>query len=313
MASNGPETPKNGLFTRQVVQAMRVLFPEEVADRSWDNVGLLLGNMDEDGQTALGLEVTPEEKIVLLTNDLSPAVAQEAVRKKASIVVSYHPFIFRGLKSVDVTDPQQRILLQLAQRNIAVYCPHTAVDAVPGGLNDWLADILCSAEKSKSRSFCQPTAKPPPTGFEGAGYGRKVEFGQPILVTDLLKRLAKGLGGMRYCMVAAPKQVDLATRKVQSAAVCAGSGFDVLKNATAEVLVTGEMTHHNALRAVMENKVVITVFHSNSERAYLRQRMQPALEAELNKVEGQAQVLVSEEDADPFKIWDVENLDAGGA
>jgi putative NIF3 family GTP cyclohydrolase 1 type 2 len=134
-----------------------------------------------------------------------------------------------------------------------------------------------------------------------------------VLVTDLLKRLATGLGGMKYFMIAAPKVPTLATRTVQSAAVCAGSGFDVLKNADVDVLVTGEMTHHNALRAVMEGKVVITVFHSNSERAYLRQRMQPALEAELRKGEGQARVLVSEEDADPFQIWDVENLEAGGA
>lgn len=223
------------------------------------------------------------------------------------------PFIFRGLKSVDITDPQQRILLQLAQKNIAVYCPHTAVDAVPGGLNDWLADILCGPQESKSRTFCQPTSASPPAGFEGAGYGRKVDFAKPVAVSELLERLAKGLGGIKYFMVAAPKQLDLATRQVQSAAVCAGSGFDVLKNAAVDVLVTGEMTHHNALRAVMENKVVVTVFHSNSERAYLRQRMQPALEAELLKDDGQARVLVSEEDTDPFKIWDIENLAAGPA
>lgn len=60
-----------------------------MADRAWDNVGLLLGNMDANSQTTLGLKVTNDEKTVLLTNDLSPAVAQEAVDKKASIVVSY--------------------------------------------------------------------------------------------------------------------------------------------------------------------------------------------------------------------------------
>lgn len=223
------------------------------------------------------------------------------------------PFIFRGLKSIDVTDPQQRILLQLAHKNIAVYCPHTAVDAVPGGLNDWLADMLCTPQECTTRSFCQPTSKSPPPGFEGSGYGRKVEFAQPIPLTILVQRLAKGLGGIKYVMVAAPKQPDLAARTVQSAAVCAGSGFDVLRGANVDVLVTGEMTHHNALRAVMEHKVVVTVFHSNSERAYLRQRMQPALEAELRKTEGQAQVLVSEEDADPFEIWNVEDLGARGA
>lgn len=209
---------------------------------------------------------------------------------------------------MDVTDPQQRILLQLAQRNIAVYCPHTAVDAVPGGLNDWLADILCGPEGSKTRSVAQPTSKPPPTGFEGSGYGRTVEFAQPTLVTELVHRLAQGLGGLRYFMVALPKQPGSATRHVRSAAVCAGSGWDILKDCPVDVLVTGEMSHHNALRAAMENKIVITVFHSNSERAYLRQRMQPALEAQLGEFGEAASVLVSDEDADPFEIWDIDNL-----
>lgn len=67
-----------------------------MADRAWDNVGLLLGNMDQDGQKSLGLEVTSEEKIVLLTNDLSPAVAQEAVSKKADVVVSYRKYQYNS-------------------------------------------------------------------------------------------------------------------------------------------------------------------------------------------------------------------------
>lgn len=174
-------------------------------------------------------------------------------------------------------------------------------------------DLICPAQEAKARSAVQPTSAPPPAGFEGSGYGRQVEFARPVLVTELVKRLAQGLGGLNYVMVAAPKHFDPSTRRVQSAAVCAGSGWDVLKSCPVDVLVTGEMTHHNALRATMENKVVITVFHSNSERAYLRQRMQPALEEELKKLDGQAQVLVSTEDADPFEIWDVEALGAGPA
>ncbi|KAJ0115956.1 UPF0135 protein [Diaporthe amygdali] len=313
MASVAAQPPQNTPFARAVVQALRSLYPEEVADRVWDNVGLLLGNFDSPTQQSLGLEPSSEHKTILLTNDLSPSVAQEAVDKKASLIVSYHPFIFRGLKSVDLVDPQQRLLLQLAQKNIAVYCPHTAVDAVPGGLNDWLVDVICGSQQPQSRSAVQPTSSPPPAGFEGAGYGRKVDFAQPVAVSDLVRRLATGLGGLKHVMVAAPSRFDVSTARVQSAAVCAGSGWDVLKSCAVDVLVTGEMSHHNALRATMEGKLVITVFHSNSERAYLRQRMQPALEAELHRTGVEAQILVSEEDKDPFEIWDVERLTAGSA
>lgn len=132
-------------------------------------------------------------------------------------------------------------------------------------------------------------------------------------MTDLVRRLSAGLGGLKHVMVAAPRQFDVAATTVQSAAVCAGSGWDVLKSCPVDVLVTGEMSHHNALRATMEGKLVITVFHSNSERAYLRQRMLPALEAELRRVGAEAQILVSETDRDPFEIWDVERLGAGPA
>lgn len=123
-----------------------------------------------------------------------------------------------------------------------------------------------------------------------------------------MRRLAKGLGGLPYVMVAAPRQPAASTREVRSAAVCAGSGWGVLKGCDAEVLITGEMSHHDALRATMEGKVVLSVFHSNSERAYLTQRMQPKLAAELEKGGVQAQVLVSEDDHDPYEIWDVGNL-----
>ncbi|PSR79864.1 GTP cyclohydrolase 1 type 2/Nif3 [Coniella lustricola] len=302
------DRPQNASFTQDVVRAMRALYPEELADRAWDNVGLLLGNLDEDTQRRLNLHITSVERTVLLTNDLTTAVAEEAIRRKASVVVSYHPFIFKGLKSINIQDPQQRILLQLAQKNIAVYCPHTAVDAVPGGLNDWLADMLCLGEDEKARAIAQPTSAPPPSGFERSGYGRTVEFAQPVLVTELVQRLARGLGGLKYVMVAAPQQPPPSTRHVLSAAVCAGSGWDVLKDCSVDVLVTGEMSHHSALRAIMDNKIVITVFHSNSEREYLRQRMQPALEAQLRKLNSVANVVVSDADTDPFQIWDVDSL-----
>jgi len=79
---------------------------------------------------------------VLLTVDLTKAVVDEAIERKDSIVIAYHPIIFRGLKSLTLGNSQQQSLLRLAAEGISVYSPHTAVDAAPGGLGDWLADIV---------------------------------------------------------------------------------------------------------------------------------------------------------------------------
>ncbi|KAK3319915.1 GTP cyclohydrolase 1 type 2/Nif3 [Cercophora scortea] len=291
------------LFTQQVVQAMRSLYPEELADRAWDNVGLLQENIEP-------FPATNVPSTVLLTNDLTVLVAEEAIRKKASVIVTYHPFIFRGLKSVTLADPQQRILLQLAQNNIAVYSPHTAVDAAPGGMNDWLADMLNGHGVTTKRTVVQPISGLVPSGFAGAGYGRVVEFGHPVNLGRIVEAYAAGLGGLRYVMVATPKHNGASPVPVRTVAVCAGSGYDVLKDSGADLFVTGEMTHHNALRLTMLGKSVITVFHTNSERRFLKARLQPQLQAVLREQDADARVLVSEEDADPFEIWDVENMPA---
>lgn len=56
--------------------------------------------------------------------------------------VSTDPIIFRGLKSITLGDSQQQSLLRLVQNGISVYSPHTAVDTVPGGMADWLCDVV---------------------------------------------------------------------------------------------------------------------------------------------------------------------------
>ncbi|KAI4688428.1 hypothetical protein J4E81_008025 [Alternaria sp. BMP 2799] len=121
-------------FSRAVVKAMQKLYPKELADNSWDNTGLLLEAPFDPSRR--------QSNTALLTIDLTKAVADEAIALNSSIVIAYHPIIFRGLKSLTLADTQQQSLLRLASHGISVYCPHTALDAAPGGLGDWLADIV---------------------------------------------------------------------------------------------------------------------------------------------------------------------------
>lgn len=225
--------------------------------------------------------------------------SNELCRRKLN--PSQDPFLFRPIKSISLSDPHQRIILQLVQNNIAVYSPHTAVDAAPGGMADWLADMLPGSVAQRKVVTPLPASTTVPAN---SGYGRVVYLRQPVDLEDVIKAYAAGLGGQRYLMIARPKGMT----EVRSAAVCPGSGYDVLKDSDADLIVTGEMTHHNALKAVMQGKCVIAAFHSNSERTFLRDRLQPALEKLLREKEPAADVLISELDEDPFEIVDVENL-----
>ncbi|KAL7951276.1 NGG1p interacting factor 3 [Trichoderma barbatum] len=289
-------------FTQLVVDSMKTLYPEELADRKWDNVGLLVGNTEGD---ASKLQPT-----VMVTNDLTFQVAVDAIGQGVSVIVSYHPFIFSGFKSVTNNDPQQATLLQLAKAGIAVYCPHTAVDAAPKGLNTWLADIVAGPHKS-TRSVAIPCASAPES-HSPAGYGSIGQFdnGAAVPLAEIIKRLALKLGGLKHIMIASPVGADIKTTTVRSFGVCAGSGYDVLKSADVDLLVMGETSHHSALRAIQQGKTLIQVFHSNSERGYLREVLTPSLEKLLKETEPKAEVVLSEYDADPFKILDVSTLQA---
>jgi putative NIF3 family GTP cyclohydrolase 1 type 2 len=182
------------------------------------------------------------------------------------------------------------------------------VDAAPEGLNNWLADIVAGEAPSK-RSFASPCTTAPES-HSPAGYGTigHFESKEKVPLVDILRRLAVKLGGLKHLMIASPVGADIRTTKVGSFAVCAGSGYDVLKGADVDLLVTGETSHHSALRAIQQGRTLVQVFHSNSERGYLREVLGPKLKEELKKSVPDANVVTSEFDSDPFRIYSVEDL-----
>lgn len=197
------------------------------------------------------------------------------------------------------------------------------MDAAQGGITDWLAKMLDGHGVETRHSVVKPITSPLPRGFDGSGYGRLVEFGHPVNIGRIVEAYASGLGGLRYVMVAYPKlhskaalrqgehQVTRTTPPVsiKTVAICAGSGYSTLKDSGADLFVTGEMSHHEALRLTLLGKAVLTVFHSNSERRFLRDVLQPQLQGKLQKDAGDdVEVLVSDEDEDPFEIWDVKDM-----
>ncbi|EOD49858.1 NGG1p interacting factor 3 NIF3 [Neofusicoccum parvum] len=340
-------------FSRAVVNAMRKLYPEALADRSWDNTGLLLEAPFDPHRR--------NKNSVLLTVDLTKAVADEAIEQNASIVVAYHPIIFRGLKALTLANSQQQSLLRLASKGISVYCPHTAVDAAPGGLGDWLADIVTgtpadSSEQSSIKSEAQPSPLPtgssddpfvekkslyslrhhpsksgssfqlgglklgktahtrqaitPVTGVpgvEGAGMGRIVRFEKPQSLTSIIERIGEGLGDPKGFPIAIPQGSSVDEIQISSVGICAGSGGSLFSGIDVDLLFTGELSHHEALAAIEKGQVVVTLFHSNTERGYLHNIMKDQL---LEAVRDEWEYLRAEEKGKPgLEDAEIEALD----
>ncbi len=101
----------------------------------WDNVGLLLEPLGDRRAENEAVSV----RRALVTIDLTEAVLDEALARDVDLIVAYHPPVFRPLKRLGTRGSAERALQRLARADTALYSPHTALDAAPGGVNDWLA------------------------------------------------------------------------------------------------------------------------------------------------------------------------------
>jgi len=178
--------------------------------------------------------------------------------------VSYHPTIFKPLSSLTLSNPLQASLLTCAAKGISVYCPHTACDAVWGGVNDWLAEgIIAGKEQNEVDILGQ--RKIDSAGVEEGGEGRVVRFSRPIEMKELVTRIKRHLK-LSQIQVGYPTSPS---KFIQSVAICAGSGGSMLLGQDADVYFTGEMSHHEVLAAIAAGKHVVLCGHTNTERGYL--------------------------------------------
>jgi dinuclear metal center YbgI/SA1388 family protein len=97
---------------------------------SYDNAGLLVGNRQ-----------TPITG-VLISLDCTEAVVDEAIAKGCNMIVSHHPILFKGLKSLTGKNYVERTLIKAIQQNIALYASHTNLDHAPKGVSYHLAKKL---------------------------------------------------------------------------------------------------------------------------------------------------------------------------
>lgn len=263
--------------------AIQKLYPVRLADSSWDNTGLLVDSSSEANES--------DACKILLTIDLTQNVADEAVEKKSNMIVAYHPFIFRGLKSITSKDPQQRSLVKLIQNNISVYSPHTAVDSAKGGVNDFLADGISQNVKVKSRQVIEPNPEE-----EGCGMGRLIELEEPASLTKLVENV-KLSQSLKHVQVGVGRNLAK-DHPVSTIAICAGSGGSVFRGVKADLYYTGELSHHEALFFTESGSSLIACNHSNTERAFLS-----VLKKQLEQELPEAEVEISTEDKDPYEVW----------
>ena len=119
---------------KEVIHLLENLAPLTYAE-DFDNTGLLVG----DTQTKISG--------ILVTLDTLEAVVDEAIEKNCNLIVSFHPIIFKGLKSITGKTYVERVALKAIKHNIAIYSIHTALDNSWEGVNAMMCQKLGLTKK----------------------------------------------------------------------------------------------------------------------------------------------------------------------
>ncbi|XP_067205062.1 NIF3-like protein 1 isoform X2 [Linepithema humile] len=263
---------KLGMPLKEVVSAL-LKFADTSLAASWDNVGLLI-------------EPTEPKKVsnILLTNDLTEDVMDEAIELKTDLIITYHPLIFVPLKSITTSTWKERTVARCLENKIAVFSPHSSFDSVKGGVNDWLAEAF-ELESSKP---IQPNEN-----NEAYGLGRLCILKNRISIDEAVN-LIKQRTNLKHVRLARARGTD---GYINTIALCAGAGQSLLKGVPADLYLTGEMLHHEILDAVHCGTHVVLTNHSDSERGFLK-IFASILDRSL---QNSVKVCVSQADRDPLQ------------
>lgn len=245
--------------------SMMLALVDEIAPfalmEEWDNVGLLAGHPD-----------WPVER-AMVALDLTRGALNEAVEKKAQLIVTHHPILFHARKNLREDDAEGALLASLVRAGIALIAAHTNYDNAPGGMNDVLAAGLGLN-----------AVEVLPHGLRAGFYSGTPESLYALAMERLggTPRLYRG---------------GVTVRKV---AVCGGAGGEFWPDALGagcDALLTGEVRYHQALAATEAGLTLIEAGHYQTERVMVK-ALRNSLQTRANTL--QYNVHVFESGFEPF-------------
>ena len=114
---------------KDIINVLEEMAPLAYAE-DFDNVGLLVGNQDEE---ATG---------ILVCHDALENIIDEALVKNCNMIVCFHPILFSGLKKITGKNYVERAVIKAIKNDIAIYAVHTALDNHQEGVNKIFSDAL---------------------------------------------------------------------------------------------------------------------------------------------------------------------------
>ncbi len=243
-------------------------FPRDLA-YEWDNVGLQIGTLNK--------EITG----VLLTLDVTKDIVDEAIKKRANLIIAHHPLIFKPMQNILTDSYKGNVLERLIKEDIAVYVSHTNYDIGHDGMNTVLAEKL----GLKNTEILEMLS-------ESHGIGKIGDF-EPMKLSEAIPTIKKRLG-MKAGRLITNRSGDKVIKKVAISGGSGASHMAMAKYKGADLYITGDVSYHQAHDMLQLGLSTLDIGH------YVEKHFMTALKHQLEDYGLTCPVYESSIDQDPF-------------
>jgi dinuclear metal center YbgI/SA1388 family protein len=212
---------------------------------------------------------------------------KSAVHVEAELLLTHHPLIFRPILSLDINAYPGNVIIEAVHKRIAIVAAHTNLDVARGGINDMLADLLGLKNVDVLREI---------HGMTDAGLGRIGDLPRPVEFDQIKEHVMRVLETNQLRIAGPEKQV------IRRVAVVGGSGGSLVSMAYekgADLLITGDVSHHHALEAQSLGLTLIDGGHFHTEKAAFKAFAKP-FKSMIEESGRDIAVVVNEEEVDPL-------------
>lgn len=242
----------------------------------FDNVGLIVGRGDRHVSR------------ILVCLDVTGDVIEEAITLGAQLIISHHPMIFGGIKSVTDETVIGKKILTAVENGISIFACHTNLDFSVSGINDYVAEILGLEEVKVLDPYIS----------ENEGLGRVGKL-PSRLHAGVLKGEVEHLFSDKYVrLIGEPYDF------ISCVAIINGAGggdteyIDMAKKMGADCLITADVKHHVAVYAKESGITIIEPQHYTMEHCYLT-RLTQTLKIETAGEKIDVEIIQSQRDINP--------------
>jgi dinuclear metal center YbgI/SA1388 family protein len=228
-----------------VLDILEEIAPSHAAE-NWDNPGLQIGDLSQ------------EVCKIFISLDPTLKSLRKAVKRNAQVLLTHHPLILKPISSLNRGWYPGDVIFESIERGVSIIAAHTNLDAVRGGINDGLADLfgLQEVRGLEERS-----------DLDEGGLGRIGDLPKPVRLGEVTERIKVILGAARIGVIGRKD------RRIKRVAVVGGSGGGMVALASkkgAQLLITGEVRHHEALEAEALGLALIEAGHFQTEKPALK-------------------------------------------